>query len=404
MMRSTTRGLSAALLSGAIGLGLSGIAQAQDAEGAAPAPAAEEESWTDDISLGVFVDAYAALRSDNNAQHNTATDGSVYPGNAGAFGHDAYVEASGFGLAFAGGDLAYSGDEFGATVSLRFGPAVNRFYASDMGQYGLDNITQAYLTWKPAMVKGLTLDMGQFYTIYGAEVAESWRNQNYSRGALYYAMQPFWHTGLKANYAITDKIGVTTMLVNSVNTAFEGNKSPTIGLQATVTPIDELFIAAGALIPLTPRDDDDETTVTKNFQDFFDLVAVLTLGDFKAVFNADLNVYRPAGAPDRENWWGVSLAPSYAITNWFGAAARVEYLKDSANSQLALKTNAGDPDTHLVTLTGTLDFKPVPNSSALVLRPEVRYEMASDDNYLDHDGKATDKFYSIHLGAVVTSM
>jgi hypothetical protein len=405
MKCSTNRGLSAALLSGAIGLGLSGIAQAQDAEEAAAAAEPAAPAWYDNVTLGVFVDSYVALRSDNNEAHD-ANAGAGNVNLAGAFGHDAYVMGDGFGLAFAGGDLAYSGEEFGATISLRFGPGVNRFYAADMGVFGIDNITQAFVTWKPGMVKGLTLDLGQFGTPFGAEVAESWRNQNYSRGALYYAMQPFWHTGLKANYAINDMFGVTALVVNGVNSAFEGNKSPSLGIQALVTPIDELFIAAGYLTPLHPRDGDEETAVTANFENFFDLVATLTLGDFKLVANADVNVYRPAGADDKENWWGVSLAPGYAITNWFGVAARVEYLSDSANSQLLNPGWGADPDdpATLTTLTGTLDFKPVPNSSALVLRPEVRYEMAGDDGFLDGDNEATDKFWSVHLGAVVTSM
>ena len=421
MTRSTNRALHAALLTGGLCAGLTGTAHAQDvvAEGTEeqhmhpPTPVAEqhpvqtaptEPSWTDDLTIGAFVDAYMALRSDNNEIHDGNMGGSVVNPTANLYGHDAYIEASGFGLAFAGADVAYSGDEFGATISLRFGPGVNRFYAADQGAFGIDNITQGYLTWKPHQVEGLTIDLGQFYTIYGAEVAESWRNMNYSRGALYYSMQPFWHTGLKANYAINDKIAVNAMVVNGVNTAFEGNKSPSVGVQALITPIDELFVAVGYMTGLTPRDGDDETAGTKNFQDFFDLVATLTLGDFKLVANADLNIYRPKGADDRENWFGISVAPGYSVTNWFGVAARVEYLRDSINSQLLNAATTPGEDSSLTTLTATLDFKPVPNSSALILRPEFRYEIASDDGFGDHDNEPTDKFWSLHLGAVVTSM
>jgi hypothetical protein len=403
MKCSMNRGLSAALLSGAIGLGLSGIAKAQDAEEAAAAAEPAAPAWYDNITLGAFVDAYAALRSDNNAaKAPVAPPPGGSPGLTGYYPHEAYVQTDGFGLAFAGADLAYSGEEFGATISLRFGPGVVRFYGADQGPLGIDNITQAYLTWKPAMVKGLTLDLGQFGTPFGAEVAESWRNMNYSRGALYYAMQPFWHTGLKANYAINDMFAVNALVVNGVNTAFENNKSPSIGVQALITPMDELFIAAGYLGALHPRDDGEAASL---FDNFFDVVATLTLGDFKLVANADINVYRQPGAADKENFWGVSLAPGYAITNWFGAAARVEYLSDSANAIFGMPGVDPDDAATLVTLTGTLDFKPVPNSGALILRPEVRYEMAKEEGYfLDGDNDPTDKFWSVHLGAVVTSM
>jgi hypothetical protein len=387
MSRSPIRTVKAALLVGGLGLGVTHVAEAQDSEA--------ESSWTDNLSVGAFVDAYGALRSDNNEAR--VDPANPDPGPAGYF-HEAYVQADGFALAFAGADLAYSGEQFGATISLRFGPGVNRFYAGDKGPLGIDNITQAFATWKPT--EKLTLDMGQFGTIYGAEVAESWRNVNYSRGALYYAFQPFWHTGLRANYAINDSFGLNALLVNGVNNAFEDNKSPSVGLQALITPMDELFFAVGYFGALTPRDGAEGA-----FHNFVDVVATATFGDFKVVGNFDYNLYRAAGASDSENFWGVSLAPAYAIRNWFGVGGRVEYLADSANVfGMVDDTGTAVADASLLTFTGTLDFKPVPNSSALVLRPEFRYELASDNYFLDGDNAATDGFWTAMLGAVVTSM
>jgi hypothetical protein len=399
-MRSTFRSLKAALLASSVSMGISGVAHAQDTA----------SSWTDNFTLGAYVDTYGALRSDSNRRRLPKTeDGSKIWGagvangsNAGPIapnGHEAYVQNTGFNLASAGLDVAYSGEKFGATISMRFGPAVNRFYGADNSPFGINNILQAYATWKP--FKALTIVMGQFYTIYGAEVFESWRNMNYSRGALYYAMQPFWHTGVRANIAVMDKLAINAMVVNGVNTAYEGNKSPSLGLQLVATPTDELFFALGWLGGLTPRDGDDEALGTANFQDFFDFVGTGTFGDFKVVLNADLNLYKTAGDGEMKNWWGISAAPGYSFTNWFGAAVRVEYLQDSNNSQLLQATTG---KSKLTTLTGTLDFKPVPNSGALVIRPEARYELAGEDAYADWDGKSTDKFWVLQLGVVATSM
>lgn len=378
-MSRTKRALRVGLAASGISLALGGVAQAQDAE----------KSWTDNISLGVFVDAYGALRSDNNADVGAA--GNEYP-------HTAYVLGDGFALSWAGADITYEGEEFGATLSLRFGPGVARFYGGPVDDIGIENITQAYATWRPSLVKGLTLDFGMFGTIYGAEVAESWRNINYTRGALYYLMQPFWHAGLRVNYAINDMVALNALVVNGVNNMFEDNKSPSLGLQAVVTPIEELSFAVGYLGALHPRDDAEDGA---NFDHFFDVVATATFGDFTVIGNFDYNLYRAAGQSDSENWWGISVAPAYAITNWFGVGARVEYLSDSANALFGMP---GATDGSLTTITGTLDFKPVPNSGALVLRPEFRYEIASDDYFFDKDGARDDKFWTLVLGAVVTSM
>lgn len=387
MMRSTYGSLGAAFLAGSLGLGLSTAAVAQDD------PEEKKSSWADNISIGAFVDAYGAIRSDNN-EYRFDVLGNGEPVNA-AYGHEAYVLGSGFGLAFAGADLEYSGEQFGATISLRFGPGVTRFYGGAPTMLGIENITQAYLTWKP--FKDLTLDMGQFGTLYGAEVAESWRNLNYSRGALYFLMQPFWHMGVRANYTLNDYLAFNAMIVNGVNNAFEDNKSPTLGVQVVATPIESLSLAVGYMGALNPRDGGNG-----DFHNFFDFVATYEAGGFSLVANVDVNDYRPQGASDRENWWGVSIAPGYAFTNWFGAALRGEFL--SASTNIFGMATPPSQTPWLATMTATLDFKPVPNSAALVLRPEFRYEVARDDLYLNRDNNPTDKFWTVMLGAVVTSM
>ena len=378
MTRSKFRTLKAVLLTSSLGMGTTSLAHAEE----------EEPKWYDNISLGAFVDAYGAIRSDRNRE-------------GGGYGHEAYVQADGFSLAFAGLDVAYEGEEFGATISFRAGPGVVRFFAGDQGPLGIDNITQAYATWKPGLIEGLTLDLGMFGTIYGAEVAESWMNQNYSRGALYYAFQPFWHTGLRAAYAVNDTLTVTGLVVNGVNTMFEDNKSPSLGLQLGIAPSDAFSLAVGYLGALHPHNGGEAPGPGRpgsGFQNFFDVVANVSVGDFSLVGNFDINLYQPNSGDDMENWWGISVAPGYAFTDWFGAAARVEYLGATTDV-------LGEEDGTLLTLTGTLDFKPVPNSGAVVLRPEFRYEMASfDDYYFDDKGGPTDAFWSAHLGVVVTSM
>jgi len=366
-------------------------------EAEAPAPVEEAEApWYNDFSLGVFVDAYGALRSDSNRKRPEPPPGTSLLGQ---YPHEAYVTGEGFGLAFAGLDAAYSGDKFGATVSLRFGPGVNRFYFGDNGPLGIDNITQAFATWKPT--EKLTIDMGQFYTLYGGEVTESWRNLNYTRGALYYAMQPFWHTGVRANLQLHETFALNAMVVNGVNNAFETDKSPTLGIQAVLTPGDVFFLAAGYMAALNPRSGGELP-----FQNFFDVVATVTAGDFKLIGNFDFNAYKQSGG-DGENWWGVSIAPGYAFTDYLGAALRFEYLSDSQNFLFAMTDGAGVVKTDtvsLTTLTATLDIKPVPDSSALVIRPEFRYEMSSDDYFAKSSGAPTDGFWEAVLGVVVTSM
>jgi Putative beta-barrel porin-2, OmpL-like. bbp2 len=171
-------------------------------------------------------------------------------------------------------------------------------------------------------------------------------------------------------------------------------------------PCDEFTVALGYLGELNPRGGE-----LGPFQNFFDLVATFKKGGLTVVANADLNFYRLAGQ-DAQNFWGVSVAPAYAFTDMFGVGLRFEHLRDSANF-LGMTTNrvaTGSDDAlpatkaALTTLTATLDIKPIPELAVLILRPEFRYEIASDYYYYNNDNKLAKSFWTVMLGAVVTSL
>lgn len=376
--------LSSVVVAVCVSLALSGTAFAQEKE--------VESSWTDALEINAFVDAYAAFTS-----HKAGVNlpGALVDGTA---SHRSYVFNSGFGLSFAGLDVSLTGEQFGGTISVRMGPSVIQFFG-DNGGLGFDNLTQAYVTWMP--FDALTLDLGQFGTIYGAEVAESWQNINYSRGALYWAMQPFWHTGLRANYAITDSIGLTGLLVNGTNNILEDNKSPSTGLQLSLA-FDPVEIYVGWLGALHPSDGGENGAL---FDHFLDLVATVGVGNFSAVLNVDFALEDTGGAGD---YMGASLALGYGFTNWFGAGLRGEYLTYLDSDCGAVATGGACPASYddLMTATVTLDIKPIPNRGNLILRPEFRVEIASDDAFVDRDNdpaNPTDIWYAAMLGAVVTT-
>src|SRR5205085_2302661 len=125
------------------------------------------------------------------------------------------------------------------TAFLRFGPSVPIFYLADMGVAGIDSLLGGYLTLKP--LPELTIDAGYFGTIYGAEVAENYLDFNYTRGALYYAMQPFYHFGVKAAYAINETVTVRAMVVNGANDIVDENDAPAVGAQLVLNDLGGVF-------------------------------------------------------------------------------------------------------------------------------------------------------------------
>jgi hypothetical protein len=292
--------------------------------------------------------------------------------------HRGYDAANGFNVAFAGLDLAYSGDTVGATIQLRYGQGADRLLIGtgfgpgtvESNLKGYFGLKQAFVSWMPT--EGLQLDLGQFDTIYGAEVSESYLNVTYSRSPLYYLMQPFYHTGLRLTYSASDTITVKGLVVNGINNGIDNNFSPMVGAQVVVAPADtfQLYLGyltgssnvTGLLQPnvALPRSDGD-------WLHFFDIVANAQLGDLRLIANADF--WLTPNGDDYDFSGGVSVSALYDISEKFDISGRVDYLFN-ANDFFG----AGY-DT-LVVGTLTLGYSPVEN---LLIRLEHRIEWANED-------------------------
>ncbi|MFW6067918.1 MAG: outer membrane beta-barrel protein, partial [Myxococcota bacterium] len=335
----------------------------------APAGAEDEKEerfdWLENFGIRMFVDSYYMKdwlfpSGDQNI--------------TGTVGHRAFAHTNGFAVSFVALDVDYQSEKFGATVNLRWGPSTPRLIigAPDSVSLALENLKQGYLSWRP--VEGLQLDLGQFDTIYGAEVSESFDNINYTRGALYFLMQPFYHTGLRASYAFNDKVSLTGLVVNATNDHIDSNPYPDVGLQLGFTPNDTFALALGYLVNLT----ENELTGDLDHQHFVDLVATADIGNLSLVFNADvgatvLDQETAMAGGDTKLWWGASLAAGYAVTSWFDVGLRGEFLQDVEDQFYGFADGM-----NLVTGTLTLGFKPIPGRDNLLIRLDNRVEWASE--------------------------
>lgn len=378
--------------------------EAAEPAAAAPSEPAEVEDEPGGVSILAFVDAYYSFNTSSPVPG---------PGDRAHFPmHRAYDAYNGFNLSFFGADITYDGGQIGATASLRMGSAYPIFF-SDENLSGEPQrfypLTQAFLTWKPT--EELTLDFGQFGTIFGAEVAESWQNLNYTRGALYYAMQPFWHTGVRASYQASDVVGINAMIVNGTNQGFvPKNNQPAVAAQLTLAPADGMNFAVGYMHQIDPMNSDLYPGGGRAGLDrFIDVVAVIEAGDFTVVGNFDYNIVaEDEDVPGSEatSFWGGSLALGYAISEMFGVAVRGEYLKD-VDTGLWVRTDPADPavdeiaeENHLITGTLTLEAKPLEN---LIIRWDNRIEKSKENIFYDRGSEATDTWFNSILGVVVKS-
>jgi hypothetical protein len=138
-----------------------------------------------------------------------------------------YADSQGFGLTFAGGDVAYRTDKWGITLNLRWGQQVDRLTE-------FAPLSRGFVTWIPH--EKLTLDMGYFGAFVGIETADEWENATFSRGFIYFEMQPFRHLGLRALLQPNDDVDITIIVARGsiFGTAFPNDVSveaPAVGAQ-----------------------------------------------------------------------------------------------------------------------------------------------------------------------------
>ena len=113
--------------------------------------------------------------------------------------------ANAFGLGFANTVFAYEKGKAGVVADIAFGPR-----ADDANMAGAINQLYAYYN----VSDKLTLTAGQFNTFLGYEVISPAANFNYTVSYLFNA-GPFSHTGIKADYAVSEDLSFMLALTNA---------------------------------------------------------------------------------------------------------------------------------------------------------------------------------------------
>ncbi|MEZ4231984.1 MAG: porin [Polyangiaceae bacterium] len=387
---------------------VTGGARAQEPdEELPPLPAPPRGAWYDLIQLSAFVDGYASVNYN-------------FPKPAGGANATtrAYDTDTGFALAWAGVDASFPAEPVGGTLSLRWGPAADAYAGSEPGT--LKQVKQAFASWRPGGADGsVTLDFGKFDTIYGAELAESWRNFNYTRGVVYWFAQPAFHTGLRVGWELNPEFTLRALAVNGWNNSVDSNTGKSFGAQAAWTPSDSFGVTLGwiggpeqadvlevecsdgtaydaaaggcASSPDTPaasyRVDRGGANDPEAWRHLIDAIVTWNPSDALGfVVNLDYGwegIRQTTSTSDttKYTWFGAMAAGKYAFDSTWAVALRGEYFKafgEDAGDAPALSSDYypfGVPDLAVGTGTLTLDFKPSDN---LIIRLENRGDFALD--------------------------
>jgi len=327
-------------------------------------------SWKDGLSWQLLASAFYRISG--------YTGDGVRAGEYNSLGYP-YTAYNGFGLAFAGGDVMYTGEKFAVRLDLRFGTGASLLTP-------IAPVKQAYAAWMPH--EKLNIDVGFFDTIFGAEVVDEWNNANYSRGALYFLRQPFNHAGLRMGAELGKIVGFTAMVTNGGvygGTPIDDNETPALGWQFGFSPDGHNSVRRRGL-----REGSRDVGLffggnhaasglngNRDWVNFFDVVLAMGFDWFHLVFNGDYyldgNNTNAAGQKASDFQFGHSLALIFDVADQWSIGVRGENV---SGNELYREATGGFGG--LSTGTITLRYKPV---EYLVISLEGRGEWATRDIY-----------------------
>jgi Putative beta-barrel porin-2, OmpL-like. bbp2 len=327
--------------------------------------------------------------------------------NLGASGTSrAFDQKSGqFSLGLIQTKIGYSTAKSDVVVDLTFGPN------ADLGQYGnligplgrgttALAIKQAYFNWKAT--DKLTLTAGQFGTHIGYEVIDAPVNYHYSLSNLF-NNGPFYHIGVKAAYAFSDKFSIMGGLINNVDALNDNNGQIGLIAQVFVQPAKGLNLYVNAITSNEASEDITTGKTPEGQYSLLDLVATYQITDkFSLGLNAATGVQdaNSDGKYEKESWGGFAIYPKYDISSTFSLGARYESF-DNANAVRGLRiTNADGTLTGVsvssITLTPTITVA----DSHLLLKPELRIDTFDKNFFTDGDGKASKSQTTLGLAMI----
>ncbi|MCE7060146.1 porin [Dyadobacter sp. CY343] len=316
--------------------------------------------------------------------------------NMGATNARVFDQRSGqFSLGLVQAKVAYTNSKSEAVVDLSFGPNAN------MGNYGNAlfstalAIKQAYFTYK--FTDKFSMTAGQFGTHIGYEVIDAPANFNYSLSNLF-NNGPFYHAGLKATYAFSDRASLMVGVVNNVDGLGDNNRKKGFISQLYFKPVDNWNVYINYIGSNEANPDSVTFEEPKAFYQVLDLATSFQVSDnfllgLNAAYGSQKGDYQGFGGPEAaKSWGGVAVYANSAITDNFGIGARYEYFTNDSGVR-GLLTRAGmGTSVNSVTLTGNISLA----DGHILVKPEFRLDAypkvagsGEEQQFEDSDGNFT---------------
>lgn len=305
-----------------------------------------------------------------------------------------------FGIGLVQGKAAYTSDKVDAVIDIIFGPF------ADLANYGnvfsLNSgastssslgIKQLYVTLKAS--PKLTFTAGQFGTHIGYEVIDAPVNFNYSLSNLF-NYGPFYHIGLKAQYAFSDRAYLMVGVVNNIDRIYDNNHAKGFIAQLFLSPAKgwNVYLNTAISNEADKKANGKDSTglyaiydLTTSYQltDKFLLGLNVVTGWQKGGYQQGANPYATGTYTTKStNWGGVAGYANYAFSGKFSLGARYEYFDNAGAARALLAADGSGVTINALTITGNITT----GGGHVLLKPEFRLDSYNKNKFINGDQQA----------------
>ncbi len=348
---------------------------------------AEEEDGT--FSVSGYIDSYYFTNFNKPASRDNMGQSGV------GRGFDRRVDQ--FALGMVQTVFKYTNKKSEMVADLAFGPS------AQYGNYGnVPVMVPAYGyaigndTWSSVMIKQayfkynatekLSFIAGQFGTHIGYEYIDAPLNFFYTINHTFNSGIPFYHTGLKATYAFSDKVSLMLGAVNGFDYVYDNNRSKGLIGQLTLLPAEGFSMYVNFISSNESNADAQGKTPSGNFTVYdinggYQASEKLFLGYWfmygtqKGTLGAP-GTFIPAdgNVDEKKSWYGANLYLTYAFSDVFSLGLRGEYFDNESGARGLRNVDSNGQAIGASATTFTLGGNFTLADGHLLLKPELRMD------------------------------
>lgn len=258
----------------------------------------------------------------------------------------------------------------------------NLFFNNTSKKYQL-SIPQIYADLFIPIGNGLTTFIGHFYTIIGKEMITAPDNFFFSHAYTMQYSEPFTHTGILSTYPLNNNFALTAGIVTGWDSFL---KQPVNFLGNIRYNTDNKRFSMVASIVTGPTSHDKKGSHRSMYSLVFNYDVT---SKFHYTLEHDFGIEEDGVRKGvAAKWYGLNQYFIYDLTNDIGIGLRAEWYRDEDGVRVANAKNS------YFSITGGFNWFAHPG---LVIRPEVRYDMASSNPVYDSNTKKNQLLISIDM-------